>query len=873
MFNRRLASTLIASMLLTPTPIADAAQGAPLVPSNVATAQQKISALAVPFVPNLGQWDQRAAFKANTLGGALFVTTEGALVYSFPGKPLVAESPSDANQRSARRAAAERGPGWTLTETLIDRKGQARALKPAGLGPNESKVSYFTSDNTAGNDRPINTYNRVQLGEVYPGVNLQLRATGNNMEKIFTVAPGHNPNQIQLKLEGADQLEVNDKGHLVAHTGNGPISFTAPIAFQQDAQGKRDAVTVAYALEADHARYGFTLGRYDTTRALIIDPLLQTTYLGDTSSYSGQAMTVHPVSGEVLIAGFTGSSNLPGRLGGAQPARSGGFDAFVSRFNANLTSLLQSTYFGGSGDDIAYAMTVHPVSGEVLIGGYTTSTNLPGTIGGAQITFGGGGNTISGATDAFVSRFNANLTSLLQSTYLGGSDNDYVYAISVHPVSGEVLVAGNTASGNLPGTSGGAQAANGGGFDAFVSRFNASLSALLQSTYVGGSADDYAYALTVHPVSGEVLIAGSTDSSDLPGTTGGAQSANGGDTIFFVSRTDAFVSRLNASLTTLLQSTYLGGSANDVARAISVHPASGEILVAGFTSSSNLPGAAGGAQSAFAGGVATTTSDANDAFVSRFNASLSTLLQSTYLGGSSNDRANSITVHPASGEILVAGATGSSNFPGAAGGARSVKSGVDDAFVSRFNASLTTRLQSTYLGGTQGDSATALVVLPVSGDVLIAGFTSSNNLPGTAGGAQSTFGGAFISRLTPDLAAFCVLDINGDGAVTPDKDGSMLLRYLLGFRGAALIADIPLGPGRVNAMAVETFIGTSAQYQAFGQSSGPAKAMQDGLVLFRLMQGIGDSALLNGTAPPTGATFTTATTVRANVNARCGMAY
>ena len=170
--------------------VAPNAPGSPNAPTNltleVATAQQKIRALAVPFVPNAGQWDRRAAFKASTLGGAVFVTTEGAMVYSFPGKALDSGSSTEAGKRAMRHVATERGPGWALSETLIDRSGQPRPLKPAGLGPNETKASYFTADHAANHNRPINTYNRVQLGEVYPGVNLQLRATGNNMEKIFT---------------------------------------------------------------------------------------------------------------------------------------------------------------------------------------------------------------------------------------------------------------------------------------------------------------------------------------------------------------------------------------------------------------------------------------------------------------------------------------------------------------------------------------------------------------------------------------------------------------------------------------------------------------------------------------------------------------
>ena len=114
--------------------------------------------------------------------------------------------------------------------------------------------------------------------------------------------------------------------------------------------------------------------------------------------------------------------------------------------------------------------------------------------------------------------------------------------------------------------------------------------------------------------------------------------------------------------------------------------------------------------------------------------------------------------------------------------------------------------------------------------VIVAGRTASTNLPGTSGGPQPTFGGgsqdAFVSRITPDLSAFlCNLDINGDGAVTPEKDGLLLLRYALGFRGATLIAGVPLGAARANAAAVETFIGSSAQYQVFGQPSAPAMSV------------------------------------------------
>ena len=565
---------------------------------------------------------------------------------------------------------------------------------------------------------------------------------------------------------------------------------------------------------------------------------------------------MHPVSGEVIVAGITDSTNLPGPAGRVQATNGGGFDAFVGRFNASLTSLLQVSYLGGSDYETANAVTVHPVTGDVIIAGQTQSTNLPGTAGGAQASFGGG-------NDAFVSRFNASLTALLQSSYIGGSGREYAQAVTVHPASGEVIVAGYTDSTDLPGATGGAQPSNGGGGDAFISRFNASLTTRLQSSYLGGSGDDQANAVTVHPVSGEVIIAGETFSTNLPGTAGGAQTTNGGSSV-------GFVSRFNASLTALLQSSYFGGNVWDGATAVTVHPVSGEVIIGGWTASPNLPGTAGGPQPIIGGSF--------DAFVSRFNPSLTAVLQSTYLGTSGNERAQGITVHPVSGEVIVAGFSTATNLPGAAKGAQAAYGGGQDAFVARFSADLSSLLQSTYLGGSGSELANAVTVHPVSGEIIVAGSTASTNLPGASGGPQPTFGGgfndAFVSRLTPDLRALlCNLDINGDSAVTPEKDGVLLLRYALGFRGATLIAGVPLGAARANAAAVETFIGSSAQYQVFGQPSAPAKAMQDGLVLLRLMRGIGDSALLNGIAPPAGATFTTGSTVRANVNARCGTAY
>ncbi|MBI2566689.1 MAG: hypothetical protein HYV63_06625, partial [Candidatus Schekmanbacteria bacterium] len=199
------------------------------------------------------------------------------------------------------------------------------------------------------------------------------------------------------------------------------------------------------------------------------------------------------------------------------------------RLALDLTALSQATYLGGSLNDFALALAV--TGSEVFAAGNTYSTNFPGTAGGAQASSAGG-------RDGYVARLNLGLTALSQATYLWGSDTDYAWALSV--TGSEVFVAGWTSSTNFPGTAGGAQASSGGGSnDAFVARLDLGLTALSQATYLGGGGTEYANALSV--TGSELFVAGATDSTNFPGTAGGAQASSGGGE-------DAFVARFSLDL-------------------------------------------------------------------------------------------------------------------------------------------------------------------------------------------------------------------------------------------------------------------------------------------------------------------------------------
>jgi hypothetical protein len=473
------------------------------------------------------------------------------------------------------------------------------------------------------------------------------------------------------------------------------------------------------------------VGAYDRRRPLIIDPVLSyATYLGGSGGDVAYGIAVDG-AGYAYITGITNSSDFP-TLGPAQGSNGGNGDAFVVKLKPAGDALVYSTYLGGSGADTGNGLVV--VAGDVYVTGTTTSANFPTTRDpdAFQLTYGGEGDafivhlnssgnklvyssylgghgadfgqavavdsagnayvtgttqssdfpvvnplqpTKSGGSDVFVSKVNFTGTELLYSTYLGGAQADVGQAIQVDS-TGKAYVAGYTFSWDFP-IENPYQGSTAGSPDAFVTALNAAGSALAFSTYLGGSGDDRGLGIALDS-SGNVYVAGVTQSTDFPTTVGAFQSANRGGR-------DAFVSKLNSAGSSLVYSTYLGGAGADQANAIAVN-SSAEAFVTGFTQSSDFPtyspvqavlGISGGS---FCGATLCA-----DAFVSQLSASGGTLKQSTYLGGSGADFGEAIALD-ASGVPYVAGSTASDNFPAIAGAYKTGLAGVaGNAFVAKLD--------------------------------------------------------------------------------------------------------------------------------------------------------------------------------------------
>jgi hypothetical protein len=441
---------------------------------------------------------------------------------------------------------------------------------------------------------------------------------------------------------------------------------------------------------------------------------------------------------------------------GAVGIRTGSYDR--SRPLVIDPVLAYSTYLGGTGDDTGFAVAVD-AQGSAYLTGITTSSGSPGGF----PTQSPGQSDNAGGIDAFVTKLNPAGTGLVYSTYLGGTGSqDYGLGIAVD-AQGSAYVAGYTnSSGSLGGfpTESPLQADNGGGTDAFVTKLDATGSALVYSTYLGGSGTDVAQGIAVD-AQGNAYVAGYTSSSGSPGgfpTQSPLQSTHGGGI------DDVFVAKLNAAGSALVYSTYLGGAGGDSGNAIAVD-AQGSAYVAGYTASSGSPGGfptQGPIQANNGGG-------SQDAFVAKLNPAGSALVYSTYLGGGDLDTANGIAVD-AQGSAYLTGNTlslGSTPFP-TQNPFQPNKSGNTDVFVAKLNPAGSALVYSTYLGGPGIDRGQGIAV-DGQGSAYLTGGTSSFGSPGfpTQNPIQATSGGGgfdgFVTKLNSAGSALVYSTYLGGG--------------------------------------------------------------------------------------------------------------
>lgn len=721
---------------------------------NDTLSQSQLGNLQIPFIENQGQIHDDVKYYAQTFGGTVFITKDGKIIYRLP----------KSSERENQKNHCEQRRDEAAPNSIVEKKGDASlarndhflglAIQESFIGVKTHKLRGEEKSNTninffKGNcwQTNIPAYNFINLGQVYDGIELKLRAFGNNIEKLFYVKPGANPANIKIRLSGVDDIKITDAGELQVESEIGSVAFTKPIGYQLHGNEKK-FVDVAYAFSDEENEYGFVVGDYDADRELVIDPLLASTFLGGSGEdgfYYTDVNVALDKDENIIIAGKTASADFPTTLGVYRENYTGGGDGFVAKMNSDLTELIAATFIGGSGLEEIRALGLDG-DNNIYIAGITESSDYPTLASCYDPSYNGGASGPYGSGDIFVSKLSNDLSTLLASTFLGGTSHECCEAIDLDG-QGNVYVTGGTASTNFPTTNGAYDSSlNPGGnwgYDIYVSKFNNSLTMLLASTFLGGSNDDFSEAISIDR-SGNVYLSGWIMSTNFPTTAGAYKQSYAGGSY------DAFVSRLDPNLVTLSASTFLGGSQWDFVYSMDLDH-EGNVYVTGHTASTNFPVSENAYDRTYSGSGGQGVGD--DIFISKFDSTLTTLEASTYLGGSGWENGFAI-VADKNGNVYATGTTSSSNFPTSAdaydntydGGPRNY----GDIFISRLNDDLSILSASTYLGKNQKESTGALC-FDSNGNIIIAGSTASPDFPTTFDAYNEIYNGGagdiFIVKL------------------------------------------------------------------------------------------------------------------------------
>lgn len=477
------------------------------------------------------------------------------------------------------------------------------------------------------------------------------------------------------------------------------------------------------------ARFGFEADGVDPDAALVVDPLLvYSTYVGGMSCEMAFGVDADQAD-RVIAVGVSQSSDYPTTPGAFDPVWNND-DVLVTRLEATGSTLIYSTFIGGTGNELAKAVRLYP-NGDALICGTTSSSDFP-------VSAGAFDTTVSGVADAFALRLNSAGNALTWCTYIGGGDREE--ALSARPtIAGGAVLVGSTWSTDFPASAGAFDSTLAGISDAFAIELDSTGSSAAWATYLGGSGVDFATGVVLAGTAEEVLIGGSTGSTDFPTTAGVLDTTLDG-------ALDGFVARLTPNGSSLMASTYLGGSQEDGVSSIDLHIGL-DVFVSGSTGSADFP--------TTIGALDTTLGGETDGFLVRFLPALTGFKYSTYVGGNGRDEINQVVADP-NGIAFFVGTTFSTDMPVVGAGFLQFllggPPGTSDVYYGHLDESGAFLEYATYLGGPPSEHGYAVTLEFLSYVAFLAGHARAN-FPTTTGAYQTTFHGGsgdiFVARVDP----------------------------------------------------------------------------------------------------------------------------
>ncbi len=600
----------------------------------------------------------------------------------------------------------------------------ARKVEPEGIDPEEGYYNYMVGEKERWASR-LACYKKVVYKDLWEGIDLVYYIKGGSLKYDLVVQPGADPDSIGFDLIGIDCAYIDGNGDLMMRTPLGTVSDYDLVSYQGE-----DTIKADFEMKGNHL--GFDLGEYDNSKTLVIDPLIQyCTYLGG-SNYEQLLLKSVMSNGDLIMTGFTSSSDFPKTPGVIDRTYMGG-EAFITRMKGNLGSLVFSTYLGGQYADYASGVDLDR-DGNIYVSGNTESKDFPTTTGVLNETSKIGnvetpwGQTVT-APDIFVSKISSDGTNLIYSTYIAGNHTDYNQDIAVDD-DGYAYVIASVRSPDLP-IKNAYESEITGYYDYYIAKLNQNASSLEWSTYLGGEDDEWSSEgptkVDISP-SGDIYVAGNAESMDFPTTSGAYKQSTGSR--WLTGTLTAFEDDGD-----LIFSTYI----HEDTQVGSLEVTSDSVYLTGNTDMSNFPVTKDTAYDTALGGW-------SDAYLLEMDTQGSMVKYATFLGGDEYEFGWDISFDNED-RVILTGYTGSSDFPLSDYPVDDSFDGWSETFITIFNKDKDGLHFSTLFGGNDDDYG---LWLGIADDGLyMAGYTSSSDLPVHDDAFDRTYsnGDLFVTRI------------------------------------------------------------------------------------------------------------------------------
>jgi uncharacterized protein (TIGR03437 family) len=671
----------------------------------------------------------------SAIGGQMLALAAGSLpVWMEPNRGQFGAGVEFMARSGSWQASVDRGEVSFASgsETVRVQFPGSRVLQaPVAEGKLAGVSSYFRGNNPAGWISGVPHYSRLRYRDFYPGIDLiYYGSASGKLEYDFEVSPAADASRIRMAFSGVDRVEHRSNGDLLLTTPSGQTLVQRRPVVYEEYRGVRQEIAATYEVARDHSvRVALSRSRSHPDARLVVDPVIEySTFIGGNAFEAARGVACDHASGYCFLAGEGRSRN--GLVGPLQSTGNGGQEVIVVKLNPSNNAVAYYAVLGGDFDETANAIVVD-TSGHAYVAGVTRSQNFP-TRSAAQPSPGG-----PLFQDGFVAKLSPDGTSLMYSTYLGGTGAEETRGLAVDRTGAAYVVGSTTSRDSFPLTPGALQTAFRGSLlqqstTGYVTKLHPSGNRLVYSTLLGGSRQDDVRTIAVDE-SGAAIVAGTTTSLDFP--------VRNALQPILASSVSGFLTKINAEGSQTQFSTYYGGPAINSLDAI-VLDASGAIVIGGSTSATGFQ-TKNAAQPGFGGG-------RSDAIVAKISAAGNEVLWATYLGGSEADSVLSLALHR-DGSVSCSGVTSSQNFPQRS--SPLTASGKMDGFVTRISTSGDALVSSMVVGGAEDDRVTGLSV-DGTDMVFAAGLTGSRDFPVRTGALQSAFGGGtgdmFLLRIAPD---------------------------------------------------------------------------------------------------------------------------